>query len=222
MDNQTLFYVFGIGTAISAVLISFVGLKVKNFPGRAFPLVILWFGILVLGATTFSVLHAQDEEHHKEAELEHANEEFEAVGNEDMPAEAGHEAEGAQGGEPPEDKGHAKPAEPADKGDSGAAAGSGGAGGTLQLAADPSAIAYDKTELTSAPGKVTIDFTNPGAIEHDVVIEAEGGEELAASEVITQGGKTSASAELAAGTYTFFCSVPGHREAGMEGELVVE
>ncbi len=182
MDNETLFYVFGIAAAVSAVAISFVGLKVKDFPGRAFPLVILWFAILVGGATTFSVLHAQDEEHHKEAELEHANEEFEAIGNEDMPAEAG---------------------------------------GALQLAADPGAIAYDTTELTSAPGKVTIDFSNPGAVEHDVAIEAEGGEELVASETITQ-GETSVSAELAAGAYTFFCTVPGHREAGMEGTLLVE
>jgi plastocyanin len=201
MDNQTLFYVFGIAAAVSAVLISFVGLKVKDFPGRAFPLVILWFAFLVVGATTFSVLHAQDEEHHKEAELEHADEVFEAEAHEDPGAEqaAAEEEEGKAAGEHAEEN-----------------------GGTLQLAADPSAIAYDKTELASAPGKVTIDFTNPGAIEHDVVIEDEGGKELAASETITQGGKTSASTELAAGTYTFFCSVPGHREAGMEGKLVVE
>jgi plastocyanin len=219
MDNQTLFYVFGIGAAVSAVLISFVGLKVKNFPGRAFPLVILWFGILVVGATTFSVLHAQDEEHHKEAELEHANEEFEAVGNEDMPsAEQDHGPESKE--PPPEDKGQGKSSVPAEQGESGPTSSSEGAASTLQLAADPSAIAYDKTELTSAPGKVTIDFTNPAPLEHDVVVE-EDGKELAASEVISE-GKTSATAELAAGTYTFFCSVPGHREAGMEGKLVVE
>jgi len=205
MDNELLFYVFGIATAVSAVAVSFIGLKVKSFPGRALPLVILWFAFLVGGATTFAVLHAQDEEEHKAAELEHAGEEFEAEGEEEPGAKAPAEAE-AEGKAPEEQAGAPAPAA--------------GAGGTLALAADPSAIAYDKTELDSAPGKVTIDFTNPAPLEHDVAIEAEGGEELAASETIAE-GKTSVSTELAAGTYTFFCTVPGHREAGMEGVLTV-
>ena len=63
--NELLFYIFGIGLAVSAVVFSFLGLKVKNFPGRAFPAVIAWFAILAIGATTFSVLHAQDEEQAK-------------------------------------------------------------------------------------------------------------------------------------------------------------
>jgi plastocyanin len=206
MDNQTLFYVFGIGAAISAVVVSFVGLKVKSFPGRALPLVILWFAFLVVGATTFSVLHAQDEEEHKAHELEHANEVFEAEGDE---APGSHEAAEA------EESGEAEGRE-----EGGTSKEGSGTGGTLQLAADPAAIAYDTTDLSSAPGKVTIDFKNPAAIEHDVAIEAAGGEELAASEVITE-GETSVSTELAPGTYTFFCTVPGHREAGMEGALTV-
>jgi plastocyanin len=209
MDNETLFYVCGVALAVSAVTISFVGLKVKSFPGRAFPVVILWFAILVGGATTFSVLHAQDEEHHKEAELEHANEVFEAEGHEEPGSGAAAEAEEAGEAEQAEEQG------------GGAAPAAQGPGGTLQLAADPSAIAFDKGELTSKPGKVTIDFTNPAALEHDVAIEAEGGEELAASETITE-GKTSVSAELAPGSYQYFCTVPGHREAGMEGKLTVQ
>jgi ABC-type phosphate/phosphonate transport system permease subunit len=46
MDNQTLFYICGIAAAVSAVVVSLIGLKVKSFPGKAFPLVILWFAIL--------------------------------------------------------------------------------------------------------------------------------------------------------------------------------
>ena len=77
MDNETLFYTCGIVLAASAVVVTFLGLRVKNFPGRLAPLVALWFVVLVGGATTFSVLHAKDEEKHKEAELHKATEEAE-------------------------------------------------------------------------------------------------------------------------------------------------
>jgi uncharacterized membrane protein YecN with MAPEG domain len=68
MDNGTLFYVIGALLAASAIVVSLIGLRIKDFPGRAAPLVFLWFAILVGGATTFAVLHSKDEEAHKEAE----------------------------------------------------------------------------------------------------------------------------------------------------------
>src|SRR4029077_11657586 len=100
-------------------------------------------------------------------------------------------------------------------------AGAKGPGGTLQLAASPTAVAFDKASLTSKAGKGTIDFENPATLEHDVAIEGPEGKELAVSALIGK-GKTSVSADLAAGAYTFFCTVPGHREAGMEGTLTVK
>lgn len=190
MSNGDLFYVFGIALAVSAVLISFIALRFDKFPGRAAPLVVLWFVVLVGGATTFSVLHAQDEEKHKETEFAAANETI--------------EEEEAGPVEPAE-----TPVQPAAK----------GPGSTLKLAADPTAIAFDATKLTSKAGEVTIDFDNPAALEHNVAIE-ENGKEIAVSETITD-GKTSVSADLAAGTYTFLCTVPGHAEAGMQGTLTV-
>jgi plastocyanin len=210
MSNADLFYICGIALAVSAVLTSFVGLKVKNFPGKAFPLVVLWFALLIGAAATFSVLHAKDEEKAKAAELEQAGEKFEKEGNDAAAGEATEAAEAEAGGK--KAGGTSKKA-PAEKGAS-------GPGGTVQLAADPTNIAYDTTSLSSKPGKVTIDFTNPSALEHDVAIE-ENGKEIAGSELIAE-GKTSVSADLAPGTYTFYCTVPGHREAGMEGKLVVK
>jgi plastocyanin len=209
MSNGDLFYICGIALAVSAVLISIVGLKVKSFPGKAFPLVILWFAVLIGGAATFSVLHAKDEEHHKEAELEQAGEKFEAEGNDDAAGEAETKGEAAA----PEGEQAGGGAEP--EGESAS-----GPGGTIPLAADVSELAYDKPGISSKPGKVTIDFTNPSALEHDVAIEADG-KEIAGSELIAE-SETSVSTELAPGTYTFFCTVPGHREAGMEGELTVK
>jgi plastocyanin len=195
MSNETLFYLCGGVLAVSAVTVSFVGLKVKDFPGRAMPIIILWFAIFVGGATTFAVLHAQDEEAAEASELEHA----------------GKEIEGAQHDEP-------KAVEEAEK-EAGAGSGA-SASTTLKLSASPTALAFDTTELEAKAGEVTIDFNNPAPIPHNVVIE-EDGKELAGFEPIAE-GEESVSADLKPGTYTFLCTVPGHAEAGMEGELVVK
>ena len=40
-------------------------------------------------------------------------------------------------------------------------------------------------------------------------------------EVVATGGTSTVSEELEPGTYTFYCSVEGHREGGMEGTLTV-
>lgn len=201
MSNETLFYICGSVLAVSAVLISFAGLRIKSFPGKLGPLVVLWFVVLIGGATTFAVLHAQDEEEAKAAELTKASEENEAEEAESVDSEAGGEEGGGEATEEP-------------------GAGAAGPGGTLQLKASPTEIAYDTTELTSKPGKVTIDFDNPAALEHNVAIEQDG-KEIAVSETLTE-GKTSVSADLAPDTYTFLCTVPGHAEAGMQGTLVVK
>lgn len=68
MDYELIFYVSGGVLAVSAVLISFLGLKVEKFPGRAAPIVAIWFVALVGLSTTFAVLHSQHEEEHREAE----------------------------------------------------------------------------------------------------------------------------------------------------------
>lgn len=80
MSNETLLYICGIILAVSAVGISIIGLKVKEFPGKAMPIVVIWFAIFAGGAATFAVLHAKDEEVHKAAELKEADEKAEEEG----------------------------------------------------------------------------------------------------------------------------------------------
>ncbi len=89
---------------------------------------------------------------------------------------------------------------------------------TLQIAADPDgALAYDQTALTAPTGAITVEFTNEAALGHDFRID-----EVGAGTSVFAEGSESLTVELEPGEYTFFCSVPGHRDAGMEGKLIVE
>jgi plastocyanin len=102
------------------------------------------------------------------------------------------------------------------------AGGAGGGGGTIKFAADPSgALAYAQTQVSGPAGSDTIDFTNDSSTPHDVTIEDSGGNQVAQTDTIS-GDTTDATADLQPGTYTFFCSVDGHREAGMEGTLTIK
>lgn len=102
-----------------------------------------------------------------------------------------------------------------------AAGGSAGAA-SVDFEADPSgSLAYTTSEATSKAGKVTVNFTNQSAVPHDVALEDEAGETVAETEVLAE-GSDSTTAELKPGKYTFFCTVPGHRQAGMEGTLTVK
>lgn len=95
-------------------------------------------------------------------------------------------------------------------------------GETVKFEADPSGqLAYTETDVTAKPGQATIEFDNPSSTGHDVVIEDQSGNEIAKTDVITD-STTTTTADLKPGTYTFYCSVPGHREAGMEGTLNVK
>jgi hypothetical protein len=98
MSNETLFYICGITLAISAVVTSFIGLKNKDFPGKAMPIVVLWFAIFVVGSATFAVLHAKDEDAAKAAEFKEADKKAEEEGAQGGDSEqAEEEVEGGQG-----------------------------------------------------------------------------------------------------------------------------
>src|SRR5215213_4392872 len=95
--------------------------------------------------------------------------------------------------------------------------GGGGGGSTVKISADPSgALKFEQTDVSATAGSITIDFTNMSSLPHDVMIEGSGG-----TDEITN-STTSTTVELEPGTYTFFCSVDGHRADGMEGTLTVK
>jgi plastocyanin len=96
----------------------------------------------------------------------------------------------------------------------------GSAGTVLSLQADMSQLKFDASTLSAKPGKVTIVMKNPSPLPHDVAIEGNGVD--VAGKVVNQGGTSTATATLKAGTYTFYCTVDNHRQAGMEGTLTVK
>jgi plastocyanin len=88
-------------------------------------------------------------------------------------------------------------------------------GGTEWVASD---IQYDQAPTELPAGGVTVSLQNNGAIEHDVVFE-----ELDDQRILdaAPGESDTADIELEPGEYTYYCDVPGHRAAGMEGTVTV-
>jgi plastocyanin len=112
---------------------------------------------------------------------------------------------------------------PAESGGSAGGGESAGGGGSIVKIATPpgTQLAYTTNKATAKAGQVSVEFENPQELQHDVSIEDSSGKVLAETELVA-GGSATTTANLKPGTYTFFCSVPGHREAGMEGTLTVK
>ena len=193
--EETLFYVFGIALVLSAVALSAVGLRSQRFPASRVLLLglVAYFALLVGATATFAVLNAREEQRDRDAE--HA----------EAPPAAAEQAPPPSGGtttttttEAPKGGGETvKVSSPADGG-----------------------LEYDPSTLTAKAGSVTIDYDNPSPVDHSVAIEA-GSKTLAESDIAADTTLT-ATADLKPGKYVFYCTVPGHREAGMEGTLTVK
>jgi len=96
----------------------------------------------------------------------------------------------------------------------------GKAGSSLSLAADPTGLlAYNTKQLSAKAGTVTITMANMAPLEHNVAV-AEGSKVLGATPTF-KGGTMKLTLQLKPGKYVFYCTVPGHRQAGMEGTLNV-
>jgi plastocyanin len=80
---------------------------------------------------------------------------------------------------------------------------------------------FDKKTLTAKAGTVTIQFTNKSPLSHNLTIQqGTNGPVVGATPTFDDATKT-LTLKLTAGDYTFYCSVPGHRAAGMVGTLTV-
>jgi plastocyanin len=90
--------------------------------------------------------------------------------------------------------------------------------GALQVDADPNGqLAFVTNKATGTSGEMTVKMANKSSTPHDIVIDGKG-----KGEVVKDGAVSQFKASFTAGSYTYYCSVPGHRQAGMEGKLTVK
>jgi plastocyanin len=94
-------------------------------------------------------------------------------------------------------------------------------GGVLEIPADESGqLFFTFADATAPAGQLTIRSRNPSSVPHNIALEGGG---LNEEGPVVQGGDVSEiEVDVDAGEYTFYCSVEGHREGGMEGTLTVE
>jgi len=94
--------------------------------------------------------------------------------------------------------------------------------GELQINADPNGqLAYVTNKAEATAGPITVKMGNESDVEHDIALEGNG--VTAKGEVVGKGGTSEFHVDdLQPGTYQYFCTLPGHRAAGMEGTLTVK
>ena len=82
-------------------------------------------------------------------------------------------------------------------------------------------IHFDKKAYTVKAGEVKIAYPNDGAQTHTLVVQSPSGDNIPPKLRVAPGKETGGTYQLAPGTYTLYCDITGHREAGMQASLTV-
>jgi len=198
MDGD-LFYVLGGILVLSALAIAFVGIRgADSFPPSRGVLagIIAVFALIVGTTMAFAVDLSEEEQSHREHEL--AMEEQEAQG--EVQTEGAAAPQQSPGGQPQTSEAT-----------------------TLAVASpEDGGLVFEPDGLEAQPGGIEVTYANPSPVPHSLALESEDGSLLGETSVFANGEESVAFPDLAPGEYIYFCTVPGHREAGMEGDLTVK
>jgi plastocyanin len=211
MDGD-FFFVIGIVLVLAAVAISFVGIRgSEKFPPSRLILVgvTALFAVIVGTTMAFAVVKSVDEQDKRNEELakEDAEAEPENADQNEPPASTpGGAPEASEGGnqQEPQTSGAATPSE------------------TIEVSSpEDGGLIFEPDGLESQPGNLTIDYDNPSPVPHSIAVATANGNVLGETTPAANGKQTLDVTNLAPGKYVFYCTVPGHREGGMEGNLTV-
>ncbi len=199
MDGD-LFYVLGGILVLSALAIAFVGIRgADSFPPSRGVLagVIAVFALIVGTTMAFAVDLSEEEQSHREHEL----------AMEEQEAQAESQTEGAGEAAPQTPGGQPQPSEQT----------------TLAVSSpEDGSLVFEPDGLETGPGGTSITYANPSPVPHSLALESDDGSVLGETPVFASGEESVAFPDLAPGEYIYFCTVPGHREGGMEGNLTVQ
>jgi plastocyanin len=93
--------------------------------------------------------------------------------------------------------------------------------GVVEIDADPTGqLRFLAATASATAGKVTLRMANKSSVSHDIAVRGNGIDQI--GPIVSNGGTSTVSIGLKPGTYTFYCSVPGHEAAGMKGTLTVK
>jgi plastocyanin len=203
MDGDLFYWVGGV-LVLAALGIAAIGIRGRSsFPPNRAVMVLgtALFAAIVVATTALAVVNAQDEQEHREKDLA----EEEATAAEEAappPAPAGQPPAAGGGQQQP-------PQAPA-------------ATTTLDVSSpSDGSLVFDPDGLEAEVGSLTINYSNPSPVPHSLAVESAAGTVLGETEIFSGGEQEVTIDDLTPGEYVFFCTVPGHREAGMVGDLTV-
>ena len=211
MDGN-FFFVIGIILVLAAVGLAFLGIRENDrFPGNRAIYIggTVLFAALVVTTGAFAVVKSRDEQDKRNEEL--AKEEPQPENAAPAPA---------PGGQPQASSGGNQQT-PTNVGTT-ATTGAAGGAETLDVSSPADGgLIFQPDGLTAQPGNVTITYDNPSPVPHSIAVATSNGNVLGEVQPFTDSKESVQLNDLAPGQYTFYCTVPGHREAGMEGTLTV-
>jgi plastocyanin len=210
----TAFHVLGVCLALWAVILSTIGVMRHDFPGKGpgTKIVMGISAVLVVATIAAAIGTAKSEPKGGEVAGKVNKAGREGTG---QPSQGGGVAPGTganAGQEPGGNSSQDTQPAPAPQ----------GTVKTLLLSADPTGqLRFDKNTLAAPAGAVRITMKNPAPVPHNISIEGPGGLSKQGP-TVQKGGASQVEATLKPGTYPYYCSVPGHRQAGMQGTLTVK